>query len=39
MLVSLMMFINSMINIKTALAGVRRVCDTMDIRPEDRDVA
>jgi len=30
-----MMFINSMINIKTAIAGVKRINDTMDITMEE----
>jgi len=30
-----MMLINSLINIKTALAGVKRVNETMHISPEE----
>lgn len=32
---SLNMFLNSMTNIKTAMAGVKRVCETMSIVPEE----
>ncbi|HOL91631.1 MAG TPA: ABC transporter ATP-binding protein [Clostridiales bacterium] len=35
LLKSMMMLVNCIINLKTAMAGVRRVCETMSIRPED----